>query len=228
MSRGPKRDKRRADVIDNAVHEHERKLQLVLEYAAENRRSEISLLWTRSAFFWAFLAVAIASFGSALHFEHRTLALIVACFAAICSLCWTLANRAGKYWQEVWEKKVEAVQMAALGESVFGRQSNPDIPESWFWGAKQYSPSRLTSAVSDFALALWSILAIGTVFIDFQHPIVTLIRAAILLLSAIYAAGILVWCRSGEPRPSTIRQVWAKLLVEIPQWVAFWRTIISN
>lgn len=163
--------------------------QLILQYAAENRRSEISLLWTRSAFFWAFLAVAIASFGGAVHAEHRTLALLVACFAAVCSLCWTLANRAGKYWQEIWEKNVEDVEQSALGEGIFSRKIK--IPESWFWGAKRYSPSRLTMAVSDLTLALWSILAVGTALVDVPHPI-TLLRIALLMLTLIYAAGILV------------------------------------
>jgi hypothetical protein len=184
--------------------------ELVLQYAAENRRAEISLLWARSSFFWAFLAIAIASFGSAIHFEHRTIALIVACFAAVCSLCWTLANRAGKYWQEVWEKKVERIEQEALGQILFSRKSNPDIPESWFWGAKQYSPSRLAIAVSDLALALWSILALGIVLINFPHSI-TLIRIAILMFTAVYGAGILVWCKSRANHPSNIRQAWSEL-----------------
>jgi hypothetical protein len=195
----------------------EKRVQLALEYAAENRRSEISLLWMRSAFFWAFLAVAIASFGSAIHTQHRTLALFVACFAAICSLCWTLANRAGKYWQEVWEKKVEGIEVDALERIVFNRNSNPPVDESWFWGAKQYSPSRLASAVSDFALVLWGILALWAALIDFPHPI-TILRLVLLALTTIYAVGILVWCKSGAVRPSSIKQAWVSLRTAARNW----------
>ncbi len=110
----------------------ERRLQVTLQYAAENRRSEILLLWTRSSFFWAFLAVAVGSYGVAIHGDHLTLATLVACFAAVCSLCWTLANRARKYWQEVWEKKVEQLEANALVEPIFRRATNPRISESWF------------------------------------------------------------------------------------------------
>jgi hypothetical protein len=176
--------------------EKERKIQLTLQYAAENRRSEISLLWARSSFFCAFLAIAIGSYGAAFHSNHRTLALIIACFAAICSLCWTLANRAGKYWQEIWESKVETLEREALSTPIFNRQTNPKIPESWFWGAKQYSPSRLAAAVSDLAFALWAIIATGTAFMDFDRW-VTLIRIPILLLTIIYAAAILIGANRG-------------------------------
>ena len=203
------------------------KPELILPYTAENRRSEISLLWTRSSFFWAFLAVGIASFGSAIHFEHRTLALLVACFAAVCSLCWTLANRAGKYWQEVWEKKVEGIEQEALGQIVFSRKSNPDISESWFWAAKQYSPSRLALAVSDLVVALWSILALGIVLMDFPHSI-TPVRIALLIFTAIYAAGILVWCRSGANHPSGIRQAWTDLSAAMRELGRTIIRIISN
>jgi hypothetical protein len=205
----------------------ERKTQIALQYAAENRRSEISLLWARSSFFWAFLAVAIASYGAALHSSHRTLALIVACFGAICSLCWTLANRAGKYWQEIWEKKVEAIEKEALTAPIFQRGTNPEISETWFWGAKQYSPSRLASAVSDLSFSLWSITAVATALIDFSHW-VTLIRIPILLLTIIYAVAILIWCKSGAKRPSGIHQLWSQVCESFHEWRSFWREIISH
>lgn len=192
-------------------------VQLSLQYAAENRRAEISLLWTRAAYFWAFLAVAIASFGSAIHTSHRTLALLVACFATICSLCWTLANRAGKYWQEVWERKVEEIEQCALDRTLFSRQSNPAIDESWFWGAKQYSPSRLASAVSDCSTALWAMLALVLTFFDLNHPI-TIWRIAILLVTILYTSAILVWCKSGSKRPTSLRQALNQLSTALQDW----------
>lgn len=203
---------------------NERRLQLILKYAAENRRAEISLLWARSSFFWAFLAVAIASYGGAIFGQHRTLALLVACFAAICSLCWTLANRSGKYWQVVWEKKVEAIEQEALDKIIFTRSSNPIVDESWFWGAKQYSPSRLASAVSDLAFGLWGAVAFWTTFSDAGHPI-TLIRILILLATVIYAASILIWCRSGVVPPRNMRETWAQLCEAGPRCVAAIRSI---
>lgn len=205
----------------------ERRLRLTLKYAAENRRSEISLLWARSSFFWAFLAVAIVSYGGAFHSDHRTLALIVACFASICSLCWTLANRAGKYWQEIWEKKVEKLEVDALSTPIFNRKTNLEIPESWLWGAKQYSPSRLASAVSDLAFTLWGTTAFLTALIDFPR-LITLLRILILLFTVTYAAAILIWCQSGMTRPNGIRHAWQQIRTASAQCVAFWRAIISS
>jgi hypothetical protein len=205
----------------------ERKVQLTLQYAAENRRSEISLLWARSSFFWAFLAIAIGSYGAAFHGNHRTFALIVACFAAICSLCWTLANRAGKYWQEIWEKKVESLEGEALSTPIFDRKTNPAISESLFWGAKQYSPSRLACAVSDLAFALWAMTALATAFVDCWHW-VTFLRILILLLTMSYALAILIWCRSGVSRPLGIHQFWTQVRQALHEWRIFWREIISN
>ena len=90
---------------------------------------------------------------------------------------------------------------------MFSRRS--EIPENWFWGAKRYSPSRLIVAVSDLTLALWSILAVGTALIDIPHPI-TLLRIVLLMLTLIYAAGILVWCKSEAQRPSNIKDAWTQ------------------
>jgi hypothetical protein len=184
-------------------------------------------LWTRSSFFWAFLAIAIGSYGAAFHGNHRTLALIVACFAAICSLAWTLANRAGKYWQEIWEKKVESLEGDTLSKRIFNRDTNEQIPESWFWGAKQYSPARLAVAVSDFALVLWLLVAILTTLMDLFHRII-LLRITILLLTAIYAVAILVWCKSGAVRPLGIRDAWTQMRSAFADWRSFWREIIAN
>ena len=80
--------------------------KLALSYAADNRKAEIALLWARSLYFLGFISVALVSYGTALQSGRRTFALLAACFGFICSLCWTLANRSSKYWEEVWEKKV--------------------------------------------------------------------------------------------------------------------------
>jgi hypothetical protein len=112
--------------------------------------------------------------------------------------------------QEIWEKKVERLEGEALSTALFDRKTNPEIPESWFWGAKQYSPSRLACAVSDLAFGLWALTAIATALMDLSHWI-TFPRVLILLSTIVYAIAILIWCQSGASRPLGIRQFWTQL-----------------
>jgi hypothetical protein len=73
----------------------------------------------------------------------------------VCGVAWTLVNRSSKYWQTVWERKVESRQQAAIDADLFSVSSNPLISESWFWGAKHYSVSKLAIAFSDFTVLIW-------------------------------------------------------------------------
>ncbi len=180
--------------------------KLSLQYAAENRKNEIALLWSRSLYFWGFITVLLTGFGAAFGSGHKTLAVMAACFGFLASLAWTLANRSSKYWQTVWEKKTEGVEPLVLSQSLFIRSSNPpDVPERWFWGAKQYSPSKLAIALSDFSVAGWVILAIGTIaarlaegYPQIQIGAVILAHIVVICLTTFAALTLLIWCRSGD------------------------------
>src|SRR5580693_1418074 len=93
----------------------------ILKYAADVRKFEIDLFWKRSTFFWAFSTTAIGAYGFA--HDHRGLQFAAGCFGLVCAVIWTLVNRGSKYWQEIWEKKVEAVRRGALQLDLFSKHT---------------------------------------------------------------------------------------------------------
>jgi hypothetical protein len=185
------------DDDDKAKQRLEQK-RLRLQYAADNRKSEIALLWSRSLYFWGFITVVLASYGGAINSHHRSLALLSACFGFICALCWTLANRSSKYWQEVWKKKVEDAEQDVLDKPIFPRFMNPPIDEQWFFGPKQFSPSKLVMSISDMTVFVFAVLVIATRFPNLTQSCTT-INSLVIICTVLYAIVILVSCRSGSP-----------------------------
>jgi uncharacterized membrane protein YqgA involved in biofilm formation len=129
----------------------------ILKYAVDTRKLELQLFWTRSLFFWGFIAAAFIAYGVSMREPNGNIALLTACFGSVCSLAWTLINRANTYWRDVWNKKVDSVDKKVLGRHLFGEQE--DIKLTWLWGPLDYSMTRLTTALSDFTVIVWIILA---------------------------------------------------------------------
>ena len=134
----------------------------ILKQASDIRKFEIDLFWKRSTFFWGFIAgsfIAYANLDKATEADAR---IAVSCFGFVCSWAWTLQNRGSKYWQEAWETKLNAVEFQALGAGLFSntepRKSMP-WPEAIF-GARRFSVSGLTIALSDFTTFIWVVLAV--------------------------------------------------------------------
>jgi hypothetical protein len=137
---------------------------------------------------------------------HRTIALSTACLGFLCSFCWTLGNRGSKYWQEVWEKKVECAAENVAMTNIFPRSTNPKIEERWFWGPKQFSPSKLVIAVSDLVVAGWIVLGVAAVVprmvsLDtaYGKVVVGVANLVVVLFTVAYGFAIFFWCRSGQP-----------------------------
>lgn len=126
-----------------------------LEYATDVRKFEIGLFWTRSLFFWGFTTTALAAYGASIKYGTAELQFGSACFGLISGIAWTLVNRSSKYWQKVWEVKVERSQNAAIGQDLFSVRSNPVVAQNWTGGPKHYSVSKLAIALSDFVVLCW-------------------------------------------------------------------------
>lgn len=96
-------------------------IQNMYKIAIENRAREIDLFWKRATFFWAFQLASIAILaagldGFELNSDRSPSAGIVfiaigICVGLVSSLSGWLSARGSKYWQEVWEKKVEIIEM---------------------------------------------------------------------------------------------------------------------
>jgi hypothetical protein len=127
----------------------------ILEYAADVRKFEIGLFWTRSLFFWGFTTTALAAYGASYHIGSNNFQFAAACAGLVCGVSWSLVNRSSKYWHTVWERKVESRQNAAIDDDLFSVAANPLVAENWFWGPKHYSVSKIAIAFSDFTVLVW-------------------------------------------------------------------------
>ena len=123
------------------------------DHVASNLENEIERFWKRSLFFWGFIAASFVSYGILIERGDAELVLAISCFGIVCSVAWTLANRGSKYWQNAWEKKLRDVQTEALGCQVYSVLEPND--DRGIWGAARYSVTRLTIALSDFAVLVW-------------------------------------------------------------------------
>lgn len=198
-------DARKQLDVSNATHEQ--KVE-TLKLASEIRKFEIERFWQRSLFFWGFIAAAFVAYAQTYE-KNPFIAILVACFGAVCSMAWTLGNRGSKYWQEAWEQKVKVVEKDVLGTDLF---SNPEPRQrKGLWGAAEFSVSRLAIALSDFAVLIWVLLlAKATCYANDWHGISwpssfpatarSFASLVVIAFSAVYV-GLLVW-RTGPWRPN--------------------------
>ncbi len=133
-----------------------------LKYALDIRKFEIELYWRRAAYFWALLAAAFAAYfalykgGNA----ESYLVFLVACVGTLLSSGWYLVNRGSKYWQENWERHVDALEEEVTGPlyrtTILGAQYK------WInlWSAYPYSVSKVNHMISLYVAVLWVGLAI--------------------------------------------------------------------
>jgi hypothetical protein len=90
------------DEASDRAKEHKVK---TFDHASDVRKFEIDLFWNRSLFFWTFIGAALVAYAALMKEREDELSFAVACFGALCSLAWMLANRGSKFWQETWEHK---------------------------------------------------------------------------------------------------------------------------
>jgi hypothetical protein len=180
--------------------------RLALTLSVDARKTEIALLWTRSLYFWGFITVALASYGGAINSQHYTFAFLASCVGIVLSVCWTLANRSGKYWQAVWEWTTDRFSEDLFENTLFTTYHTAVVDTEKWWGPKRYSPSKLAMAVSDLMVGLWTILAFAAIIQEAAGSRI-LLDVFLALMTILYVAHILRACRSGEP-PSW-SQIWS-------------------
>ena len=174
----------------------------------ETRNFEIDLYWKRSLFFWGFIATAFLGYGSSLLAEkpNHNLALLIACFGLVCSLCWSLVNRGSKYWQEHWEKQVTIFEKKIGEVELFRAEDRLDYSKSCWLGARKYSVSRIAIALSDFSVIVWLGLIINHImsyFPDHFHLSEEAKISIVIFGTFIYLVLIRRFCKSKPwTRPS--------------------------
>lgn len=126
------------------------------EVANDIRKFEIELFWKRSLFFWGFIASVFAGYAY-FYDKGPVISTVIANFGLVCSLCWTLANRGSKYWQENWEILVSKIEDQVTGPLY--KINNPRLKKG-FLGAYRYSVSKLAIALSDYVILIWIFIVV--------------------------------------------------------------------
>ena len=119
----------------------------------------------------------------------------------VCSLAWTLVNRASKYWQEQWESKIEKVEDCVTG-TLF-KQSEPSQEKGWWLCGRQYSVSKLAIAVSDYVFLAWLFIFVrqAWIFLGVPSPDRRGVVLAMCLASTFYLGLVLGFGRSSPRQP---------------------------
>lgn len=133
-------------------------MKKAFEVAHDNRKLEINLFWQRSLFFWGFVSAALIAYGAA-YSAKSGLEFVFALFGLVCGVVWSSGNRGSKYWQEYWEGKVNLLQHYVTGNIFYDR--SPKEPGFFdFFEPRRTSVSKLTMALSDYAVLLWLSLCV--------------------------------------------------------------------
>jgi hypothetical protein len=181
-----------------------------LNYAVQLLQNEVGRVWQRSLAFWGFVAAAFVAYGVFID-KHSVLALVIASFGLICSVCWTLINRASRWSQNSWVTKVDALELAALGTKIL--KPTPAMTEhrkclDRLWDGERYSTTRLMIALSDATSIVWVLLVIksSVPFLQTRPSEWPVAVIAILLGTFSYIVAVALLTRSPSNEPSPLDQ----------------------
>ncbi len=173
--------------------------------AHDIRKFEIELYWKRAAYFWTFIAAALAGYfllqqrvteGS---FDSIYSIYIVTCLGFTFSLAWYLVNRGSKSWQRNWEMQVDLLEDEITGplyKSEVNRYSNRlwDLTAGY-----HFSPSRINQLLGVLVTAVWLGLIVRTLLMaEWSDPSHKWTVAAMSGLTVLACAAFWFWGRSSE------------------------------
>jgi len=120
----------------------------------DTRKFEISLFWQRAIFFGGFISIIFVGYYT---IKDVLLRFLLSVFGILCSFFWTLANKGSKFWQENWEGHIEnndVLRKKEIFTTTFRKKKKGIL------GAKQFSPSKISIALSIYITLLWLFLMI--------------------------------------------------------------------
>lgn len=124
-------------------------VELAYKRACENRDFEINKFWTRSTFFWGFIALIFGAY-FILRDDNELYKLLTICLGLIFSFGWHFANIGSKHWQENWEMHIDILEDIITGP----------IYKTIFYQGTFYSVSKITQVLSLSILITWGFLLI--------------------------------------------------------------------
>lgn len=197
--------------------------QAAFSQALDIRKFEIELYWTRAAYFWAFITVALAGFGAVLTLDDQQrradLSVFLSCIGFFVSFCWYCANRGSKQWQENWENHVDLLEDAVTGplyKVVIVRPEKDAVEldgnsaDAWLirhlTGPFPFSVSKINQIISVYVTLVWLMLVAYSLANGW--PRLTVWYAWSVLLAGTAAIIVWKWARthtSGFENIATLR-----------------------
>ena len=155
------------DIIQETNNKRQEKQQKILESALDIRKFEIQLYWERTKYFTSLIT---GSFGGYALFASKILdidckvraplLLLLTFLGFILSLAWYLSNRGSKYWQENWERHVDALEDEIIG-SLYKTTLNFENQNIYNpLQAYPFSVSKINQILSFIITLIWSLLFI--------------------------------------------------------------------
>lgn len=146
----------------------EDKLEKLLELSIEQRKFAIEHYWNRANYFWLFVAAFFVAYvgtlpdnkgccGGSNDSQLEFVNLLVCVGGLFSSICWYMANRGSKYWQENWELHINTISKK-LGKPIFQILMNPK--KHWYNGLSYYpySFTRVNLFLNIVIILIWGVL----------------------------------------------------------------------
>lgn len=134
-------------------------IKSIYDNILDNRKLEIELVWKRTNFFWLTNAAAFVAFYNVI--KYPSYAIVMSNVGLFWSVCWTLANRGGKFWQRNWELWTYEYEKKTLpkGEPPVFRGSHDESLLPWW--AHRFSVTKVLIACSDYMVVVWFFILIS-------------------------------------------------------------------
>ncbi len=175
--------------------------QEALKQAHDIRKFEIDLYWKRAAYFWTFIAAALAGYFALNKVPDKNVdsTCLVACLGLLFSVAWYLVNRGSKAWQHNWELHVDLLEDGAMGplyKSVLSRHS----PRFWaLTDSYPFSPSKINLVVGLFMILVWVFLIGLSLFAAWGESCRRFLECLAILGTTLAATfGLYFWGRTDE------------------------------
>jgi hypothetical protein len=139
--------------------------------AWQNRDFEITKFWTRSAYFWGFIAaiftgyitVITSEFGEKARSMNLDVYLIT--LGLLFSIAWLLVIKGSKQWQQNWEAHIDRLEDEITG---------PLYKTVYRSGKTFYSVSNVNKALAWIVLVVWIVLYLHWIFKVIVVPYITI------------------------------------------------------
>ena len=140
--------------IDNSNDNSDEKNKTLEAYnrAWQNRDFEINKFWSRSAYFWGFIAAIFAGFIAVVTNEKEivtNLDVFLVSLGLLFSVAWLLVIKGSKRWQENWESHIDQLEDDISG---------PLYKTVYRKGKTFYSVSKVNEILAWFVIIVWILL----------------------------------------------------------------------